>query len=548
MFFINIKGGIMILCESSMEKSPNVPATVAGYYYQILLACREITKLKNDEDCAGIEAYADVRIEENKQIIEDDKIIIDKYQTSLEAKFHKDSLQVFDEDITKTIYNFYRYTSNDKQFIFSTNVAINGEDKDLLEVNWDKEEFNDRKIKYIKRCILRHSVKHDTEKAFKLYKEAKKSEGINVDIRTLEKDIFKENKENYETYAFINKGVDYLEFAKRIKFEFHNKDKHTTIKELRDEIINNIRLNYPEYEELINNGGNDVVNALVYEYFQIVTRNSEIKKRNPSFEDIEKLSVKSMKNCIEHYKERVKKFYEIFQKNNILELLNQSENDFISTISNPMIYSGSYKDSILDNFRRLINTFQKQIRNEDNYMRIINKFSIGTGVSWSAVLDAIKQAAVIASLKKCNLDEVAVGLVAKEGSITNDGINNVFVANTVKYSYKKYSNSTTRSLEEFIIKFANGLDYSKISENQIVVASDLLSDERPCDLREEIEEEGFLSGILLNICDTNSDALQKNITYLKKIDYKCTECITFRKDDKRMEKNVDKFIKKRCGA
>lgn len=168
------------LCESKEDKSPNVPATVAGYYYQVLLACREITKLKNDEDYVGIEADADVRIEENKQIIRDDKLIIEKYRTSLEAKFHIDILRAFDEDITKTIYNFYRYTSTDKIFIFSTNVSITGEGKELLETNWNKEEFNSRKIEYIKKCILRHSVKHDTEKNFKEYKELKKLK----DLRT----------------------------------------------------------------------------------------------------------------------------------------------------------------------------------------------------------------------------------------------------------------------------------------------------------------------------------------------------------------------------
>ncbi|RHW65283.1 hypothetical protein DZC34_10455 [Clostridium botulinum] len=114
-----------------MDKSTNVPATIAGYYYQILLACREITKLKNDKDCVGIEAYADVRIEENKQVIYDDKLIIKKYKTSLEAKFHKGNFYRFDKDIIKTIYNFYRYTPNDKQFIFSTNVSITGKDKEL---------------------------------------------------------------------------------------------------------------------------------------------------------------------------------------------------------------------------------------------------------------------------------------------------------------------------------------------------------------------------------------------------------------------------------
>lgn len=539
---------MIILCRNQVDKSTNVPATIAGYYYQILLACREITKLRNDEDCVGIEAYADVRIEENKQVIYDDKLIIKKYKTSLEAKFHKDNFSKFDEDIIKTIYNFYRYTSKDKQFIFSTNASIKGNDKELLAINWNNEEDNNKKVQYIKKCILRHSVKHDTEKVYQEYIKFKKSQKINANICTLEEDIFEKNSENYEKYAFINKDCDYLEFAKKIKFEFRNKDKYTTVRELRDEIISNIKSNYPEYEYLVNEGGKDIINALVYEYFQIVTINSNLKDKNQSYNDIKKLSVKNMKICIEQYKSRVKKFYEIFEKNNILELLEQSESKFISNINNPRIYSGSYKNEIIDNFTTLMKKFQKYMRNENNAMKIINKFSIGIDSSWSAVFSAINQASVIAALKKCNSDEVTIGLDEKEDSITNDGIDNVFVADVVKYSYKKYSTSTSRSLEEFITNFSNGLDYSKISENQIVVTSDLIADERPCEMKEEMEKEDFLSGILFDFCETNSDVFQRNITYLKKIDYKCTDCITIRKNDNKMEKNVEKFIGKRCGA
>lgn len=528
-----------------MDKSTNVPATVAGYYYQILLACREITKLRNDEDCVGIEANADVRIDENKQVIYDDKLIIQKYQTSLEAKFHKDNFSGFDEDIIKTIYNFYRYTPNDNQFIFSTNVSILGKAKELLMVNWEKDEYNDRKVEYIKRCILRYSVRVDTEEVYKKYIKYKKSQGIIADIRTLETDIFKENREDYEKYAFINKDCNYLEFVKKIKFEFRNKDKYTTISELRCEIISNIKSNYPEYENLVNEGGQDIINALIYEYFQIVTINSNLKNQNPSYNDIEKLSVKNMKACIEQYKDRVKKFYEVFDKNNILELLEEAESEFISNINNPTIYSGSYKNQIIDNFLSLMKKLQRYIRNENNAVKIISKFSIGIDSSWSAVFEAIKQASLIAALKKCDAEEVAVGLV-EEDSLTINGIDNVFVADTVKYSYKKYSTSVSRGLDEFIINFSAGLDYSKLSENQIVVTSNLLPDERPCEMKEVIKEEDFLSGVVFNFCETNSDEFQKNITYLKKIDYKCTDCITIRKNDIKMEKNVNKFLEKRC--
>lgn len=530
----------MILCKNNDDKSPNVPATIAGYYYQILLACREITKLYNDNDCVGVEANADVRIEENREQKDNSTIIIEKYKTSLEAKFHKDNFSPFDEDIVKTIYNFYRYTSEDEKFIFSTNVSINSKskEKELLEVNWEKEGYEDEKIKFIKRCILRHSVKHDTEELYKEYIKLKKNSGINANINTLEEDIFEKNSEKYEKFAFVKKDFDYLEFAKKIVFHFEDRDKQETIKELRKEILINIKSNYTKYTKLVDNGGEDIINALIYEYFEIVTRNSMITDKNPGYDKIEKLSVKNMKLCIEQYKDRVKKFNELSDVKVLLESIELAENEFIEGINNPQIYCGSHKDKILDKFKFLINRFQTSIRNEENYKEIIKKFSIGSSSSWIAVLEAIKQAAIISALENCDEKEVAIGLDEKQYDSINENVDNVFIADTIKYSYKKYDTSTTKSLEEFIIRFANGLDYSKINENQIVVTSGLLSDERPCEMKDELKSEDFLSGVLFDVCETNIDTLQKNIIYLKKIDYKCDECIALRKDDKKMEKKA----------
>ena len=100
------------MAELDRKRSTDVPGSIAGFYYQILLACKEVSRYGEVEE-VGVETGADVNV-----------ITVSKGVVNIEAKLHQDNFGKYAEDIVKTIYNFYK--SDDKnieKLVFSTNAA-----------------------------------------------------------------------------------------------------------------------------------------------------------------------------------------------------------------------------------------------------------------------------------------------------------------------------------------------------------------------------------------------------------------------------------------
>lgn len=82
------------MAEPDLKRNTDVPSTIAGFYFQILIACYEICR-KNVEE-VGIETGADIVVIDNK-----------KERHYIETKLHAKKFNRFSEDVKKTIYNFY---------------------------------------------------------------------------------------------------------------------------------------------------------------------------------------------------------------------------------------------------------------------------------------------------------------------------------------------------------------------------------------------------------------------------------------------------------
>ena len=132
------------------RKSTDVHGSIAGYYYQILLACRELT---SDQDLlsVGIEAGADVRIIKNKD-----------RRSSVEAKFYKGNIGKFDLSIYKTVDNFYRNSYGDETLTFETNTKPTRTCKTFFDT-WNGSLSSAEKIAFVKECILRRSIEADDQ-------------------------------------------------------------------------------------------------------------------------------------------------------------------------------------------------------------------------------------------------------------------------------------------------------------------------------------------------------------------------------------------------
>jgi len=132
----------------------DVPATVAGFYYQALLACREIIIAYRDRapdaDLSAIkvsiERGADVKIDKGGVI------------NSIEAKLYGGSFNEYSPAVTHSFYNFYKNAFTHSAIQLETNVQINIQSDDLQNFvgEWSKipeTEFGNY-IKYLKLCIV----------------------------------------------------------------------------------------------------------------------------------------------------------------------------------------------------------------------------------------------------------------------------------------------------------------------------------------------------------------------------------------------------------
>ena len=161
-YFSGREGGIMT------NPNTDVPASIAGYFYQFLLAVKELGCLVrngHDNDRVAIEKGADVRIFRQ-----------DNNKKSVEAKFYNDThFTANHSSICHTLYNFYTSFLIAKkrgevidQYEYQTNVPIREEDKVFFD-EWKTPQIWDvlktkEYVKYIKMSIVRDRLSSERGK------------------------------------------------------------------------------------------------------------------------------------------------------------------------------------------------------------------------------------------------------------------------------------------------------------------------------------------------------------------------------------------------
>ncbi|OXM13299.1 hypothetical protein [Paenibacillus herberti] len=138
--------------------STDVKHSIAGFYYQVMLACKELALLLNtstsDESYVAVEYGADVRIYNHEDI-------------RMEAKFYKDNTFTrYKEAITHSLYNFFvsfKGSTPQVRYRFKCNVPVNIKDLQFFAEWKTTTEFTE-KAKYIKECFVYESVEKDPVK------------------------------------------------------------------------------------------------------------------------------------------------------------------------------------------------------------------------------------------------------------------------------------------------------------------------------------------------------------------------------------------------
>ncbi|KHD14233.1 hypothetical protein [Clostridium butyricum] len=527
------------MANNEERKSTDVDGSIAGYFFQILLGINALTSLKNDEDAVGIECGADVRV-----ITERQKFI------SIEAKFHKNKMNRYSNDIVKTIYNFYYSNSNDESLFFVTNVGLsNKEDEDFF-CEWNKKIINkNAMILYVKSCILRYCVKSKSkseqvyEKNFSEYKKNKGSE-IKDYIKELENDII-QGIEKYSDYAYIDSDVDYGKFCEKIKFAFNNKLKLEAIEDIEENIKNNLTKNYEKWIDVLVKNDSSVLDRIIeiimYRYLESTSKNSEIGIDKLDVIKKSKLDVKELKSILENYNEEQNKLCENMKLIEIKNDFSRCELEFLNTINE---YGEEHEDELKEIYFNIRNQFfsitdiSKYKRFLEKYILQVNEYSINS--STIVITKFLFFLTILEYYNKNNclgLSEFSFKLLDKDNANNLDN-------NGQQICYKSSINNVNFDFQNFFTKFIlNTYKMSDLYKVTTVIAGEIFNEKhKPCKyscgkLKKRVN-------IVIN--QANISNMEAWDEIYSNMEFKCIQCFSLDDSLNEVMKSVEQHIGNKC--
>lgn len=307
-----------------MKNKSDVSFAVAGYYRQIMEAVYESLKLRHTGEKVALEYGADVRV-----------IRIEKGEEkkhSIELKFKKGKIGIYDKDLYQTIYNFYLQTKDDDSFNFISNTDISSTDEKIVR----------NKNRYIKHLLLKYEItKIQKNKNSTLTKKNEELIKI-VTSNKNEKSIDKKIEKSFEEMVKCSEIIDLSQisiFAEKCTFNFLSEKKNINISNKKDSIK---RLIKEQILGIENEDVENIINKLVIKFLDKSVSNSLLEdgEVETSFRMLEYQTVKEI---ITNYNEKIdvqdylllRKFNEMIDKFNVEglekdEIINLYNKDFMN--------------------------------------------------------------------------------------------------------------------------------------------------------------------------------------------------------------------------
>lgn len=494
-----------------MDKiNTDVPESIAGYYYQILLAIRELTKLSNNEDSVGIEKGADVRI-----------FIKNGNTSSIEAKFYKNKMNKSSEAIIHTIYNFYNNLIDDDNLYFETNVEIEDTLLDSISEVKDNSEITEEQLKYICIAIMKEFSGKNSNEENKTIKDCFK-EYLQNQSKLLPHEIqfnskvtdrhygyYYEQFKNIETISFWGKEINkerVKQLIKKIEFRGGIKEKkYESILALKKDIGQ--RLTKYDIKEIhIDN----VIKALVDMFLATTISNNNFDRI--TLEDFNS-KLKSIKD--NDYKISLEYYNEKFVKN-----IEDLDERFRTKIEN--FYEGTYKEKILERYSIIREIILGKLRsNIDKPIdEILKTYSYANGTI--TTLDKIITISTILTIYN--------GTDSEYIKIIDENFKNLEIDNET-FIYKEHDFNKGKRILGTFIRETND-DIHKMDEEAIVLFAPCTSCEKLCDV-------DIKNSIVFNIASVDENI--QTSKFYKKLKYKCDQCIYIYDDDEEANIYIQKF-------
>lgn len=495
-------------------RDTDVPASIAGYYYQILLAIKSLSELTERNQAVGIEKGADVRV-----------LIKNEKKFSIEAKFYSKNMNKNSKAIRHTILNFYINSMDDEALIFSTNVGI--KDDIIKEISSITKlvEIKEKHIKYMCITIMKEAVSNKTlrlddngnEKIINIkdkfinYLNDKKSMILKEKIDKITdydyEEYYKDNMKAEENYFFglvINKRK-IKELIVKMQFKFGQViDKYRSITEIKKEIHKNLKDVHCVEEKHLDY----IMNMMIDEFFKTVLNNEQFKfiTVGDLLEVKKKIENNEHSNILENANaEFISKLEKLDE--NIVEEIDLCEYDDKKSIYNRYVI---LRERLLGEIR---------LRGYSKVEEALSCYALKVE-SIETFEELIKFITILTIFNNIKAEKIKFIL---------EDFRNIRIGED-NYIYKHYTGAPKAVLKSFIQKTYNNI--SAINEEDIVLLAGC---------KRAICDETISNQFVYDITRVKSNTLMND--FYRKLIYKCDRCIYFYEDSNEIEKEIDKYIK-----
>ncbi len=490
----------------------DVPESISGYYYQILLAIRELFKLVDDNDGVGIEKGADIRLFKRLE-----------KNYSIEAKFYSKDFDRNSEPITHTIYNFYNNCLDDESLIFETNVKIN--DSLLNEISdvTDSNKITEDQIQYVCYCIMKESLgvtigKGDGEyKVGDKFKEFLKNSEIDFKKYITQKHYNYYYKQFDESNTIKFFGIDINKSKVKlliVKIRFKAGREETKAKSI-GQLKNDIKSNFINFD-LDSLHYDEVIKYIVDKFLETTIENNQLQV----------ITLGDLKKELQNIKENDYELNLKFYNGEFIRKLEELDEKVFNQIEDS--YEGDYKEEL---FKRYVFMREKAFgeirkRNYDQIEDALRDYSLSD--STINTFDQLVKFTSILTLFD-NIDYEKVEFI-------EDKFVNLIIDND-KLLYKEHDPLSSKAvLNSFIRETIDSISRNN-DDATIVFAGKMNNDKSPC--KTKISNDHIYK-------ITQVDENRQLVKYYKSLKYKCSECIYIYDDDIEAKEKIDKF--KQCGG
>ncbi|MDO3679732.1 hypothetical protein [Paenibacillus ehimensis] len=502
------------------SRNTDVPASLAGYYYQLLLAAKELSRLLiiegvQDHDGVGIEKGADIRVFFGNG-------------TSIEAKFYSNKHFTRNHtSIRHTIYNFYLdFMKQDpaglptRKYVYSTNVPLHPDDHSFFD-SWPRSGTGHESIyaTYIRDCIVQESVLSDgrSKENYKTFKAGLADQDLK-EWQYVEKLLhhLQHCPSDYAKYGYSATHEQLERFLKHIQFHFSAKwvPKCETI----SSIISDIQASLQAYNSSLQpTDCRQIALHLVDALFATTVKT-----------DFPYVRIRHAKEIIAHHKEHLRNYLLEEKLKEAMEAIEEEIEMLEDFLAHH--YKGTRGAEILETFLQFIELFYEELEQSE---KTIDEFIQTYCLSQHG--NTVKN--VTSLFRPMSILSVYMNLNAKEVKLAGlPGIENFKFDGWESLCLKDASGCYHR--DQVIRKFiVHSLDQAaKIDARKPIV---LHTPHRPCAL-----EKKALEGIVMNI--TQVEENERYFHLYSSLTYRCTFCLREQDSDSCMLEDVLHFVKGVC--